>query len=206
MLPALVLPGDVFLIFFVVLVVIIVVVSVKVHRHGGRSEVLEQWIALGKCGPVTSFEGTLDVEQANQGFLRLTKTDEARRLQFRYRWLSAIREQASYDEVIFDRSRHVVELRRKDKVTALPFGKFSAIRMRELSQQEAGSLWHFDLVEAEGNYVLFVSSARGDRRMVFENSAGLAKTICEITALPVQVELSRNVWTPGWPPEPSAKN
>jgi hypothetical protein len=201
MVPAIVTPGDVHLILFFVLFVFIIVVTAAVRRRSGRSTVLEQWIAQGKCGPITSFEGTLAVEQAGQGFLRLVKNEEASRLQFRYRWLSAIREQAGYDVVVFDNKQHVVELTKQDKVTRLPFGKFSAIRMRELSQQEAGSLWHFDLVEAKGKYVLFLSSARGNRRMMFENSAGLAKTISLITSLPVQVELSRHVWTPGWPPE-----
>lgn len=201
MLPAILIPGDSFLILFFVLVVFIIVISVMVRRHGGRNEILEQWIAEGKCGPITSFEGTLAVEQASPGFLRLTKNAQACQLQFRYRWLSAIREQAGYDTVIFDRSRHVVEMKKKDKVTMVPFGKIFAIRMRELYQMDAGSLWHFDLVEAEGKYLMFASSARGNRRMMFENSAGLAKAISDITSLPVQVELSGNVWTPGWPPE-----
>jgi len=199
--PAIELSGTFGLIAFLVILAFILVVFVVVQRGGGRNEVLEQWIGLGRCGPVGSFEGTLAVEQTGPGFLRLTKTHQAGRLKFRYRWLSAIRDQASYDEVVFDRSRHVVDLRKKDKVTSLPFGRFSAIRMREVSQQEAGSVWHFDLVQAEGKYLLFVSSARGNRRIMFENSAGLAKTISEITALPVQVVLSGNVWTPGWPPK-----
>lgn len=206
MLPAIVTPGDVHLILFVFLFVFILVISLMVRRHGGRSQVLEQWIAQGKCGPITSFEGTLAVEQTSPGFLRLVKNEEASRLQFRYRWLSAIREQAGYDLVVFDSKQHVIELTKKEKVTRLPFGNFSAIRMREISQQEAGSLWHFDLVEAKGKYVIFVSTARGNRRMMFENSAGLAKAISDITLLPVQVELSRHVWDPDWHRESDVKN
>lgn len=198
--------GDVHLIFFFVIFVFIIVAAIFLRRQGGRNAVLERWIAQGKCGPVSSFEGTLAVEQSGSGYLRLATTEQAKSLQFRYRWMSAIREQAGYDEVIFDRSRHVVELKRKDKVTMLPFARFSAIRMREISQQEAGSLWHFDLVETGGKYVLFVSTARGDRRLMFENSAGLAKDISDITALPVQVVLSGQVWTPGWPPKDSIES
>lgn len=186
---------------FAAILVFILVVALTAHFRQQRNEVLERWIAMGKCGPVSSFEGTLGVEQTSPTFLRLASTEEARRLQFKYRWLSAIREQASYDEVIFDASRHLIELRHKDKLTSVPFGRFSAVRMRELSQQEAGSLWHFDLVGAEGRNVLFVSSARGDRRTMFENSAGLARAISGITSLPVQVVVSGNVWTPGWPPK-----
>jgi hypothetical protein len=124
-------------------------------------------------------------------------------LQFKYRWLSAIREQADYDEVTFDIRQHLVELKRKNKVTRLRFGNFSAIRMREIYQENSGSLWHFDLLARDGKHVMFVSSARGSRRMMFENSAGLAKTISDITALPVQVVLSGNVWSSDWPPEAS---
>jgi hypothetical protein len=186
------------------IIVFILSVALTTHFRQGRNEVLEEWIALGKCGPATSFEGTLNIEENRPGFLRLSKsTDQAKRLQFQYRWLSAVREQAGYDEVIFDGSRAVVDLRKKDRVSILPFAKFSAVRMRELSQSEAGSLWHFDLVAAEGKNVLFATSARGNRRLIFENSAGLAKAISAITSLPVQVVVSGNVWTPGWPPKNS---
>jgi len=202
---AIALSGTVDLILFLAILVFVIIGFILQNRRP-RSEVLEQWIAEGKCGPVSSFAGTLAVEQAGSGFLRLVKNDEAARLQFKYRWMSAIREQAGYDEVTFNVSQHLVELKKKDKVTRLPFGNFSAIRMRELSQQESGSLWHFDLVAANGKNVLFVSSARGDRRMMFENSAGLAKAISEITSLPVQVVLAGNIWTPGWPPKPSTEN
>jgi lipopolysaccharide export LptBFGC system permease protein LptF len=187
----------------VAVLVFIIVGVLRIHFRQGRSEVLEQWIAQGKCGPIFSFEGTLTVEQASQGFLRLTKTAEAGRLQFKYRWLSAIREQSDYDEVTFDIRQHLVELKRKNKVTRLPCGNFSAIRMREISQENSGSLWHFDLLARDGKYVMFVSSARGNRRVMFENSAGLAKTISDITTLPAHVVLSGNVWSSDWPPEAS---
>jgi hypothetical protein len=57
--------------------------------------------------------------------------------------------------------------------------------MREIYQENSGSLWHFDLLAREGKYVMFVSSASGGRRVMFENSAGLAKTISNISALPI---------------------
>ena len=191
---------------FAALVVLVFIFAgiVRIHLRQARNQVLERWIAQGKCGPISSFAGTLAVEQAGQGFLRLVKTDEAQRLQFKYRWLSAIREQADYDQVTFDVKQHLVELKKKDKVTCRPFGNFSAIRMREIYQENSGSLWHFDLLARNGRYLMFVSSARGNRRMMFENSAGLAKTISEITALPVQVVMSGNVWSPDWPPETSS--
>ena len=199
---ALVFSGIFSLILFVAIFVF-VIIGFSLQNRRIRSEALEQWIAEGKCGPVSSFAGTLAVEQAGSGFLRLVKNDEAARLQFKYRWMSAIREQAGYDEVTFNVSQHLVELKKKDKVTRLPFGNFSAIRMRELSQSEAGSLWHFDLLAPNGKHVMFISSARGERRAMFENSAGLAKAISEITSLPVQVVLAGNIWTPGWPPKSS---
>ena len=41
--------------------------------------------------------------------------------------------------------------------------------------------------------------------MMFENSAGLAKTITDITSLPLQVTLAGNLWSPDWPPEASSE-
>jgi hypothetical protein len=73
--------------------------------------------------------------------------------------------------------------------------------MREIFQGESGSLWHMELLAVEGKNLLFATSARGNRQTVFENSAGLAKTISAITSLPVQVVMAGNVWTPGWPPK-----
>ena len=187
-------------IFAILAFILLIALAARFRQR--RNAALEEWIALGKCGPPISFEGTLNIEENRAGFLRLSKsTDQSKWLQFQYRWLSAIREQAGYDEVIFDGSRAAVDLRKKDKVISLPFAKFSAVRMRELSQSEAGSLWHFDLVTVEGQNVLFATSARGNRRLMFENSAGLAKTISAITSLPVQVLVAGNVWTPGWPPK-----
>jgi len=167
-----------------------------------RNEILEQWIALGKCGPAESFIGTLDLSENRPGLLRLTKSSQRTKwLQFQYRWLTGSSQQATWDEVLFDGSRGVVELKRKEKVTAFPFSKFSAIRMREISQGEGGSLWHMELLAVEGKNVLFASSARGNRQTAFENSASLAGAISAITSLPVQVVAAGNIWTLGWPPK-----
>lgn len=186
----------------VVIILILVLLGFWAQSRQKRNEVLEQWIALGKCGPPDSFLGTLDLAENRPGLLRLTKgTQRTKWLQFQYRWLAAVGEQATWDEVLFDGSRGVVELKRKDKVTSHPFSKFSAIRMREIFQGEAGSLWHMELLTVEGKNVLFATSARGNRQTVFENSAGLAKSISAITSLPVQVVMAGNVWTPGWPPK-----
>ena len=193
------------LILAAAILMLVIIGFIRQNRHP-RSEALEQWIAQGKCGPVSSFEGTLTVEQAGPGFLRLVKTDEAKRLQRKYRWLSAIREQTDYDQVTFDLRQHLIELKKNDKIKRLSFGNFSAIRVREIYQGDSGSLWHFDLLATNGKDVMFVSSARGDRRMMFENSAGLARTISDITSLPVQVVLLGNVWTPGWPPKDSTES
>ena len=167
-----------------------------------RNEILEQWIALGKCGPAESFIGTLDLSENRPGLLRLTKSSQRTKwLQFQYRWLTGSSQQATWDEVLFDGSRGVVELKRKEKVTAFPFSRFSAIRLREISQGEGGSLWHMELLAVEGKNVLFATSARGNRQTAFENSAGLARAISSITSLAVHVVMAGNIWIPGWPPK-----
>jgi hypothetical protein len=186
----------------VVIILILVLLGFWAQSRQKRNEVLEQWIALGKCGPAESFLGTLDIAEHRPGLLRLTRSSQKTKwLQFQYRWLTGLSEQATWDEVLFDGSRGVIELKRKEKVTSFPFSKFSAIRMRELSQGEAGSLWHMELLAVEGRNVLFATSTRGNRQTAFENSAGLARAISAITSLPVHVVMAGNVWTPGWPPK-----
>ena len=188
----------------VVIILALVLLGFWAQSRQKRNEVLEQWIALGRCGPPESFLGTLDIAEKRPHLLRLTKSSQqAKWLQFQYRWLAAVGAQATWDEVIFDGSRGVVELKRKGKVTSYPFSKFSAIRMREFYQGEAGCLWHMELLAVQGKNVLFATSARGNRQTGFENSAGLARAISAITSLPVQVVLAGNVWTPGWPPKTS---
>jgi len=190
------------LICAVMLLLIVLLSAVGWVFRDRRNEVLEQWIALGKCGPADVFEGTLDVAENRPSLLRLTKNSRRTKwLQFQYRWLTGLSQQATWDEVLFDGARGVVELQRKGKVTSFPFPKFSAIRMREISQGEGGSLWHMELLAVEGKNVLFATSARGGRQTAFENSAGLARAISSITSLPVQVVVAGNVWTQGWPPK-----
>jgi len=186
----------------VVIILILVLLGFWAQSRQKRNEVLEQWIALGRCGPANSFLGTLVVEEDRPGFLRLAKsTQQAKWLQFQYRWLTGVREQAAWDEAIFDGSRGAIELKRKEKITSLPFSKFCAIRMRELYQGEAGSLWHLELLAVQSKNILFASSARGNRQTGFENTAGLARAISMITSLPVQVVPAGNIWTLGWPPK-----
>jgi len=186
----------------VVVILALVLLGFWAQSRQKRNEVLEQWIALGKCGPAESFPGTLDISENRPGLLRLAKISQKTKwMQFQYRWLTGLSQQATWDEVLFDGSRSVVELKRKEKVTSYPFSKFSAIRMREISQGEGGSLWHVELLAVEGKNVLFATSDRGNRQAVFENSAGLAKAISATTSLPVQVVMAGNVWTPGWPPK-----
>jgi hypothetical protein len=186
----------------VMVLVIVLLAALGLVFRERRNEVLEQWIALGKCGSAESFLGTLDLAENRPGLLRLTKGSQRTKwLQFQYRWLTGSSQQATWDEVAFDGARGVVELKRKEKVASYPFSKFSAIRMREISQGEGGSLWHMELFAQEGKNVLFATSARGNRQTAFENSAGLARAISAITSLPVQVVMAGNVWTPGWPPK-----
>ena len=186
----------------IVIILILVLLGFWAQSRQLRNEVLEQWIALGTCGSVQAFLGTLDIAENRSGFLRLTKSSRRTKwLQFQYRWLAGVGEQATWDEVAFDGSRALVELKRKEKVTSYPFSRFSAIRMREIYQGEAGSLWHMELLAVQGKNLLFASSARGNRQTGFENSAGLARAISAITSLPVQVVLAGNIWTLGWPPK-----
>jgi len=186
----------------VVVILALVLLGFWAQSGQKRNEVLEQWIALGKCGPAESFLGTLDISEKRPGLLRLAKSSQKTKwLQFQYRWLTGLSSQATWDEVLFDGSRGLVELKRKQRVSSYLFSKFSAIRLREISQGEAGSLWHMELLAVEGKNVVFATSARGNRQTAFENSAGLARAISAITSLPVHVVTAGNVWTPGWPPK-----
>lgn len=111
-----------------------------------------------------------------------------------------------FDEVIFDGFRRVVELKRKDKQKDVAFVEFAALRMREVATGRGGSLWHIELLPLKGRAIPFVTSVISDRRATFENTAVLAKAVSAIVAVPVQVRVAGNVWTPGWPPKASAIN
>jgi len=171
----------------------------------GRNAALENQLTRTDFGSPLDFHGTLAVEEHKPGsYVRFSKsTDEAQNLQFKYRWLVGIGPQAIFDEVTFDRSRHVAELKKKNSQT-LGFSDFKAIRMREVAGgRDSGSYWHVELIPHKGKPTPFLTSQRGDRRATFENSAPVAKAVSAIMDLPVQVYVAGNVWTPGWPPKTS---
>ena len=192
---------------FVVLMVIIFAV-VGIYLRQGRNHVLEGMIVQREGGSLAAFRGTLVVEESGPGFLRLRKsTAQARSLQFQYRWLVGIGRQAIFDEVTFDATRRLVELRKSDKLKSAPFSEFSAVRVREVSGKHAISIWHVELVPMKGTTIPFVTSDRGYRETSFEQTAPLAGTVSAIMALPVQVVVDGKAWTPGWPPkEPKASS
>ena len=170
----------------------------------GRNPALECQLRQNEFGSPHDFDGTLAVEEHRPGsYIRFCKsTKAARNMQFTYRWLIGIGPQAAYDEVSFDRSQRVVELKRKN-CKAFGFADFQAIRMREVAGgRGGGSLWHVELVPQKGTSPIpFVTSRRGDRRAMFENAVPVAKAVSAIMDIPVQVFVAGNVWTPGWPPK-----
>ena len=186
---------------FAIIAIFILAVCLVYFRQG-RNLALEKQLVEPRFGPPQAFHGTLTVVDHQPGrFLRLTKsTDENRSLQFKYRWLSA-GPQATFDEVTFDGSQGIVEMKRKEKCTRTPFSEFSAIRMQEVSwSRHVGTIWHVELVPLKGRPKPFITSEQGDRRMIFENAATIAKAVSAIMAMPVQACVAGNVWTPGWPP------
>lgn len=79
-----------------VLITVIILLVMAAQSRQMRNKVLEQWIALGKCGPANSFLGTLDVMEDRPGLLRLVNSPlRTKWLQFQYSWLTAVREQAT---------------------------------------------------------------------------------------------------------------
>ena len=92
----------------------------------------------------------------------------------------------------FDGRRRVVEVARRDQVTAFSFSDFSAILMREFGRGKYGMSWEIGLVRQAGRNVLVtISAARYDREAGFENSAVLAKAIAVIMRVPIRVRSSR---------------
>jgi hypothetical protein len=187
-----------------VVAAVIAILAVLWYVREGRNSALEHILARSEFGSPGAFRGTLSVAEHQAGtYLRLSKgTPATRRLQFYYRWVAGKGRQAVFDEVTFDGFRHLVDLRRKDKYTEAGFTAFIAIRMREVAiGRGGGSLWHIELLPREGRAVPFVTSVTGDRRAAFEHTAALAKAVSAIMAVPVQVCVAGNVWTPGWPPK-----
>ncbi len=187
---------------FVVLAVIIFIALLWYAREG-RNGALENILVQSEFGPLVAFRGSLVVEECKPGTsLRLCKsTAAARLLQFRYRWLG-VGKQAIFDEVKFDGSRCLVEMKKGNKQTTAGFSEFSAIRMREISGgRGGGALWHIQLVPHGGKAIPFVTSEIADRKTAFEQTASVAKAVSAIMGLPVQVFVAGNIWTPGWPPK-----
>jgi hypothetical protein len=101
----------------------------------------------------------------------------------------------------------VVELVRENKRNSMPFAEFSSIRMREdaVSIQRGlvrhGSIWHVELLSAEGSPLVFLSSELKYRKRAFEETAAVAKEVSMIMSIPVQVVVDGKAWTLGWPPK-----
>ncbi len=187
-----------------VAIAVIIVVAILWYVREGRDGALETLLVHSEFGPPEAFLGTLAVEEHQPGFsLRLRKsTREARLLQFLYRWLVGVGRQATFDEVTFDGSRRLVELKRKNKHTTAAFSEFSAIRMREIAGKRGSTLWHVELIPLRGRAIPFMTSRmRSDRKTSFEQTAPVAKAISAIMTVPVQVFVAGNVWTLGWPPK-----
>jgi hypothetical protein len=182
----------------------ILLIAVLSYVRGRRNSVLEQILVQSAFGSPEAFHGSLEVEKHVPGtFLRLRNSSAAaRRLQFKYRWLVGSGRQAWFDEVTFDRSRGIVELRRKTKQRSIGFLECSAVRMQEVGGgRDLRSLWHVELIPRRGRAMPFVTSERGERSTTFEQTAPLAKAVAAIMEVPVHVYLAGNVWTAGWPPK-----
>jgi hypothetical protein len=187
-----------------VAIAVIIVVALLWYVREGRNAALENLLLQSEFGPPEAFLGTLAVAEHQPGLsIRLCKsTREARLLQFLYRWLVGVGRQAIFDEVTFDGSRRLVELKRKNKHTTAAFSEFLAIRMREIAGKRGSTLWHVELVPLRGRAIPFVTSKmRADRKTSFEQTAPVAKAASAIMAVPVQVFVAGNVWTLGWPPK-----
>jgi len=183
---------------------LIIFFAVLWYARESRNSVLERVLKQGAFVSPAGFRGSLVVEQTHPGsYLRLcTSTPAARRLHFLYRWIAGWGRQAIFDEVVFDAGRGLVELKIRNRQRTARFSEFMAIRMREVAGgRSGGSVWHIDLISHKGAATPFVTSEWGDRKTMFESTAPVAKAAAEIMAVPVQVRVAGNVWTPGWPPK-----
>jgi len=198
-------PGNWLYIYFpFALLAFVISLAILVLLRQGRNEALEQMLTHSDFGAPTVFQGTLIVEEFQPGnFLRLSNnTKEARQMQFLYRWVIGTGKQAIFDEVAFDGARRVVDLRTKAKRSAVGFSNFSAIRMREVASGRGGnSLWHLELINQSGKATPLLTSALGNRKAKFEQTAALAKAVSIIMNFPIQVYVAGTTWTPGWPPK-----
>lgn len=190
----------------IILLAAIIFIAVLWYVRERRNDTLENLVMQTEFGPPESFRGTLAVEEYQSGrFLRLSaSTASSRRLQFWYRWVVGMGRQPVFDEVIIDGPRGSVDLRRKNEHKTASFSEFSAIQMREVARgRDGGTLWHIELVPSNGRPLPFVTSERGDRKAMFDQTASLAKAFSGIMTVPVHVVVAGNIWTPGWPPKNS---
>jgi hypothetical protein len=186
---------------FVLLVTIIFFVVLWYFREG-RNSVLETQLIRGELGSPLDFHGTLVIVEHRPGsYIRFSKsTKEARLLQLKYRWLLGLGRQATFDEIVFDRSQRAVESKGKSS-KSFKFSDFKSIRMREVAGgRGGGSIWHLELIPQKGRAIPFLTSQSGDRKATFENTAPVARAVSAIMEVPAQVFVAGNVWTAGWPP------
>jgi hypothetical protein len=176
-----------------------------VQWHGGESRdyLLEQRIPYISLRSPEGFVGTLTVEQHSPGqYLRLSnRSERCQELQFQYRWLIDLGSKIDFEEVTFDAVSGVVELTTKHDQMDYEFSALSTIRMKE-AYSWGDTLWQIELVPAQGKPILIAASDRSPSRQgLFERTAPLAKVLSDITQLPIQVFVARNVWTYGWSPK-----
>ena len=170
----------------------------------GRNEVLEQMVVKNDFGPPEAFRGSMVVEEYRPGeYLRLSKsTTSARLLHFYYRWIVGVGPQAKFADVSFDGPRNVIELRKKNQCITINFSEIAAVRTREVSGGKSfTSNWHLELILRQGRPVPFAASKFGDRKVIFEQAAAVAKAASRIMGVPVHVFVAGNVLTAGWPPK-----
>jgi hypothetical protein len=169
----------------------------------GRNEVLEQIAVKNDFGPPQNFRGSMVVEQYRLGeCLRLsTRTTSVRLLHFYYRWLAGVGPQAKFKDVSLGGLRNLIELKKNNKCITIHFSELAAVRAREVAGKGVVSTWQLELVPREGKPIPFAASKSGDRKIMFEQAAALAREASTIIRVPVHVFVAGNVWTPGWPPK-----
>jgi hypothetical protein len=169
----------------------------------GRNGVLEQMVVKNDFGPPENFRGNMAVvEYRPEQFLRLSKsTTSARLLHFYYRWIAGVGPQAKFDDASFDKPRNMIELKKNSKCITINFSEIAAVRAREVAGKGVVSIWQLQLVPREGRPIPFAASKSGDRRLMFEQTAAVAKAASRIMGVPVHAFVAGNVWTPRWPPK-----
>jgi hypothetical protein len=184
-------------------IALLIVLAVLWYVREGRKEAHEQIVAKNDFGRPEEFRGSMLVQEYRPSeYLRLAKsTTSARLLQFYYHWIGRVRPQAKFDDVAFNAPWNVIELSKEDESITINFSEIAATRRREGAEQELVSIWHIELIAREAKPIPLAASKMGDRRMMFEPAAVLAKAASRILARPVHGFVPRNVWTAGWPLE-----